>query len=242
MADRRGHTGQSYGDHAIDHRTSRSTGRLIPPWQSSIPMGTGSPDPWKTATARVSPPRPGLPWRRSPISAGGSWARPRLNGPTDTLTMLYSLAQSGDFHKPAELNPGGTGLTDNTVLSNALQNYNPWSGLGSPVANLLIPDLAGGKNTIGGTLTNSRTAGQPGLANWTVFLDLNGDGVLEPGEASTTTNAQGNYRFLVAPGDYSVRVVIPQGWKQTTPNPAEIMFAPGQSHQKTGVNFSNARN
>jgi hypothetical protein len=61
-----------------------------------------------------------------------------LNGPTQTLQDLYSLAGTGDFNSVTKLNAGDIyDIQDNTVLSPSFANYNPWSGLGSPVANLL---------------------------------------------------------------------------------------------------------
>ncbi|MDB5389865.1 MAG: Cna domain protein, partial [Planctomycetaceae bacterium] len=53
----------------------------------------------------------------------------------------------------------------------------------------------------------------PGLADWTVFLDLNHDHVAEPGEPTTVTDANGNYSFIsLAVGDYEVTEVLPSGW------------------------------
>src|SRR4051812_12992752 len=36
-------------------------------------------------------------------------------------------------------------------------------------------------------------AGETGLAGWTVWLDINKDGVITPGEPVTTTDAAGSY-------------------------------------------------
>ena len=53
----------------------------------------------------------------------------------------------------------------------------------------------------------------PGLADWTVFLDLNGDRVPQPGELTTLTDADGHYAFISLPvGDYEVTEVLPSGW------------------------------
>jgi subtilisin family serine protease len=61
-----------------------------------------------------------------------------------------------------------------------------------------------------------RQSGEPGLAGRTVFLDLNRDGRLEPGEPRTTTAANGSFAFLgLAPGRYLVRQVVPPGWQAT---------------------------
>lgn len=54
----------------------------------------------------------------------------------------------------------------------------------------------------------------PGLANWTVFLDANGDRSLNATEVSTLTDSQGRYRFdgLAADHDFEVTEVLPDGW------------------------------
>jgi protocatechuate 3,4-dioxygenase beta subunit len=91
--------------------------------------------------------------------------------------------------------------------------------------------------------------GDPGIAGVTIYLDANNNGVLDPGEVSTTTDANGNYQFTnLAPGTYYVREVVPPGFIQTTPYPAPIVVSAaggggagpqfgGQTFQ--GVNFGN---
>ncbi len=86
-----------------------------------------------------------------------------------------------------------------------------------------------------------------GLDGWIVFLDLNGDGVLNNPEGNglptalanepwTTTDNQGNFQFTaLGPGNYSVRLVPKASWTQTTPNPAAFAARSGQN--VTGVKF-----
>jgi len=63
-----------------------------------------------------------------------------------------------------------------------------------------------------------RDSGDVGLGGWQVYADLNGNGRLDPGEPSTFTDAQGNYRFTnLAPGPYIIRALPKTGWRQTTP-------------------------
>jgi serine-aspartate repeat-containing protein C/D/E len=74
-----------------------------------------------------------------------------------------------------------------------------------------------------------RQAGEPVLSGLTVFLDTNNNGVLDNGETSTTTDANGNYTFPnLGPGTYLVREMLQPGIVQTTPNPAPITLTPGQ--------------
>lgn len=64
----------------------------------------------------------------------------------------------------------------------------------------------------------TRGEGEPVLADWTVFLDGNADGVLDEGEVSTTTDESGNYTFTnLAAGTYTVSQVLPLGWSNTLP-------------------------
>ncbi|MFO0889623.1 MAG: SdrD B-like domain-containing protein [Isosphaeraceae bacterium] len=54
---------------------------------------------------------------------------------------------------------------------------------------------------------------EPGLAGWTVFLDLGGDGNLDPGDPTAITDESGHYAFLgLAGGSYQVTEVVPEGW------------------------------
>ncbi len=60
--------------------------------------------------------------------------------------------------------------------------------------------------------------GERGLSQWTVFLDANGNGVFDPGEVHVLSDSKGNYKFVgLAPGTYTVRLVIKSGWKSVLP-------------------------
>jgi len=84
----------------------------------------------------------------------------------------------------------------------------------------------------------SRDAGEPGLAGWTMYLDANKNGTLDAGEATTTTDANGNYTFTeLMPGTYTVREVQKSGWLQTTANPADVVLPMGTD--VTGIDFGN---
>ncbi len=64
-----------------------------------------------------------------------------------------------------------------------------------------------------------RDANEPGLENWTIYLDQNQNGQLDNGEISTTTDANGDYTFTdLTPDTYHVAEVLQGGWKQTYPN------------------------
>jgi Ca2+-binding RTX toxin-like protein len=65
---------------------------------------------------------------------------------------------------------------------------------------------------------NRLNNGEAGLAGWTVFLDTDLDGELDPGERSTLTDNAGAYRFDdLRPGVVSVAQVLQHAWRQTFP-------------------------
>ncbi|HND54046.1 MAG TPA: SdrD B-like domain-containing protein, partial [Pirellulaceae bacterium] len=62
-----------------------------------------------------------------------------------------------------------------------------------------------------------RDVGETGLSGWTMYLDADGDAVLDPGELSATTDADGAYSIAGIPGGgYVLRAQLPVGWLATT--------------------------
>src|SRR5262249_50763252 len=58
---------------------------------------------------------------------------------------------------------------------------------------------------------------ESGLSGWTVYLDANNNGALDPGEAAATSDSTGHYSFTgLAPATYVVREVIPVRWNPVT--------------------------
>jgi uncharacterized delta-60 repeat protein len=80
-------------------------------------------------------------------------------------------------------------------------------------------------STINGSVFNDtdadgvNDAGEAGISGRTVYLDVNGNGILDTNEPTrTTTSFGGGYSFLsVGPGNYAVRTVVPSGSRQTLP-------------------------
>ena len=107
--------------------------------------------------------------------------------------------------------------------------------------------------SISGQVFNDKNANgrqdnkEHGLDGWTVFIDLNGDGVLNNPEGNglptalakepwAITDNQGKYVFAGhGPGINRLLVVPKAGWTQTTPNPAPFGAHSGQN--VPGVNF-----
>jgi len=60
---------------------------------------------------------------------------------------------------------------------------------------------------------------EPGLAGWTIWLDLNGSGIDDTGDRHETTDNQGHFRFTGVPaGTYVVGEQPQAGWTQTCPS------------------------
>ncbi|WDQ16595.1 Ig-like domain-containing protein [Rhodopirellula sp. P2] len=64
---------------------------------------------------------------------------------------------------------------------------------------------------------NGTFTGDSGLGGVTVFLDVNGDGVLSPSDPSTVTAADGTYSLFGASGSYNVIAMTPSNFVATTP-------------------------
>ncbi len=94
------------------------------------------------------------------------------------------------------------------------------------IEDLLSAELTGVKfEDIDGDGKKDR--GDAGLGGWTVFLDDNANGTLDPGEPSTVTaeddpatpvDEAGRYSFTVQPGTYTVAEVERSNWNQTFPS------------------------
>ncbi len=87
-----------------------------------------------------------------------------------------------------------------------------------------------------------KTNGEPGLANWKIYLhkDSCAGAIID----STLTDSLGNYNFVVLPGAYGVTEQVQNFWRQTFPanNCASITTStPSGSPNAviTGVNFGN---
>jgi subtilase family serine protease len=138
-----------------------------------------------------------------------------LDGATQTLPRLYEISSS-DYHDIL------TGTTTGSISTSAHAGYDLVTGLGTPVANLLIPDLAGGNSVSGVVFTDSNGNGvqdgeETGAAGFTVYLDIYQNGMLVGADPTTTTGSDGAYTFSDLPGGtFDFKVSSLPGWTLTT--------------------------
>ncbi len=169
---------------------------------------------------------------------------PPLDGASQTLPDLYNVAGTDAFRQIQVVGlPQGQASAVQTLISPAYGSYNPWGGLGSPVANVLISWLVNGANQITGEVftdndgTGVPNSNNPPQAGVTVYLDFNENGQLDPGENSTVTGPDGSYRFVGPSGTYTVGVVVPAGQVLLTQPPGTFDFALGTPARRPDVNF-----
>jgi hypothetical protein len=70
-------------------------------------------------------------------------------------------------------------------------------------------------------------SGDGGLAGQTVYADLNGDGQLQDDEPRNTTGVHGEFGLALAPGTYTLRVLLPEGYAMTGPAGGSIQVTVG---------------
>ena len=79
---------------------------------------------------------------------------------------------------------------------------------------LAVVETVTGNATLTGTVffdTNGNDAfdgNETGRSDVTVYIDANTNGALDSGETTSTTDADGRYRFSVAPGNYDIRAIL----------------------------------
>jgi hypothetical protein len=141
----------------------------------------------------------------------------QISAGTSNATVSGSSIEFGDydrmdfyagvFYRTWGDNSDITSDNPNGIL-HGLNTYTAKVTVGSSITGTVFNDINGG-----GLLDAN-----PGLAGWTVFLDLNNDGTLDPGDPFTVTDALGKYTFVnPTQGTYAIREELQDGWTQTAP-------------------------
>ena len=139
------------------------------------------------------------------------------SGSTPLSQKLYAVGLDGVFGTPDDLD-----------IDFGRDRYNPVEFFTGTVnhANTMAFNLATGKvgATVSGVNFNDRNrngvkdSGDEGLAGWTIYADINGNSVLDAGDTSTVTGADGSYSLGVPLGTFNIRSVIMPGWTVTAPS------------------------
>ncbi|MBW3597989.1 MAG: VCBS repeat-containing protein, partial [Planctomycetes bacterium] len=163
----------------------------------------------------------------------------------------FAITSAGGFYSLAV--PVGTHMIREVVPSGFSQTFPP-SGFHSVTVSSpgqLVSGINFGNASGVGSLTGFKFEDENGnglfdsfessLSGVTVFLDQNDNSVLDPNEASTTTDAFGDYLFSnLAPGSYIVREIPPAGSQQTFPSgdgAHRVTLSSGETI--SGLNFGN---
>jgi hypothetical protein len=159
-----------------------------------------------------------------------------LDGKTGTLPAIYSISRS-DYN---DITTGNNGYAAGT-------GYDLATGIGSPIANLWVPAIAGLATTSVGTVTGevfrddnangTVDTGDTGLAGVTVYLDENKDSVHQSTEPEAVTNSSGVYTFTgVAAGVTGIvrPLAVPTGYV-TDDAPTFTVTSGGTSTANVGL-------
>ena len=114
-------------------------------------------------------------------------------------------------------------------------------------ASSLSASVAQSLNGISGVKFNDlnsngvRDAGEPGMAGFLIYVDLNGDDRVGVAEPAAYTDANGNYRITNIPdGRYAVREVVSSGFVQTAPVGGEYLVNVTRLSEIRNIDFGNA--
>ena len=178
---------------------------------------------------------------------------------TDTTSTLkpndpkFVDTNRDGFQQPGEASIAATGVRPifaNTPLPFPATNPSP-ALIFTPVP---ANNASGGIGGVGNTRPNitvfkyndlnangryDQTQGETPLSGVSVFLDTNNNGAVDAGEAQLQTNAQGRGAFTnLAPGNYTVREVVPAGFSPSTSAVVPLTL----SNQDANVTFANTPN
>ena len=148
-----------------------------------------------------------------------------INGGARTTFTNSDLTPGTNNWKQFTKTFTATGSSTTLAFFNA-QTTNNFTGLDNVVVTALTTGTINGTvfNDINGNGTIN--TGESGLAGVSVFLDTNHNGIHDAIEPLTTTSAAGTYSFgNLALGPYSVRAVLPTGFRSSGANPVSVSLA-----------------
>jgi len=155
---------------------------------------------------------------------------------TTAANGSFSLAVGAGNHRVSVVAPAGFNFTtpQSRTVSGGASNVN--FGLHRPEAGFSgrkFADLNG---------NGFADAGEPGIADVFIYVDVDGDGQIDIGEPRARTDANGNYTLNftgLQPGTYTVREVVGPGFEQTAPAGGFYTFQYDGLRGPVGFDFGN---
>jgi hypothetical protein len=159
---------------------------------------------------------------------------PEQSTVTDSNGAYQFASQGpGTYTVRVQLPPGWQASTDNPMTIHGQSDTPAMANFGAfqpaTLSGRVFEDRIGQGN---------ETPSAPGVANWTVFVDLNHTGQLQANDPRTTTGPDGSYQISnLPPGTYDVRDVVPFGWMPTTAAPSGLLVQSGGGVRADFGNF-----
>jgi len=167
---------------------------------------------------------------RQITKSGWTQTMPTADGGKYLVSVSSGIEADKNFGNFA---PGGGGCTSNCGSSGG---GGGGGGSGATVLGQKFNDL---------NRNGQKDVGEPGLPNWTIYLDLNNSNLFDSGEPYALTDTNGNYIFSnVSSGAVSVRELQQAGWTQTLPTQAqdfEFMLNVESGYSYSDTNFGNGQ-
>lgn len=124
----------------------------------------------------------------------------------EVLPAGWETPEGFDTHREVFVTTGGTSIAD-------FANFTPEA---SSISGTVWNDLDGDGHRAENAATGEFT--EPGIAGWTVFADLDGNGLLDATDRSDTTAADGSYTLSGVPhGQRSLISIVQADWRATAP-------------------------
>jgi hypothetical protein len=192
-----------------------------------------------------------------------------FSGAAGHLTVYFgstpapSVTYVDDAHLIAVV-PGGSGTVHVQVQSGIPETdpNNPADNVKNPIfgyglsaiseadlftyGSVTLPPAGTSTGTISGVVFDDlncsgvQDAGEPGLAGQTIFVDVFGSGVLQPGDPTATTDANGHFQITVpGPSTYIVREVLSSGVLLSMPASGSYLALVGAGASVASQNFAN---
>jgi hypothetical protein len=142
-----------------------------------------------------------------------------------------------------EIVPAGftrvTSVQPVAVVANQIANFDILNSAGT-ITN--VTGSISGRKFIDVNVNGIPDVGEPGIAGFTIYIDLNRNNTLDSSEPSTLTDATGSYQFNdLQPNTYILREVQQPGFVATqVPNPVTIPSDRGLINAEN-INFGNSR-